>query len=254
MTTADFSAPENGRGEALNPARIPTSARAHVLTIPDPQRIEVEQAAAVALQIEAWAETIDDVDALEWARARVSAIETYLRRRGEDAAAEIARADRKLEARIGLLLGPAKVGSNQYTEPSLASDGSLSLNQRHQFRKIAEHADEPEVAAAIGRGASRAEVLRTIQRVEDADIADESRRWLEENIPPPTDPDGDRFRARVWDSILEVERAAKAMAQWMPEQVHEAIRTEKLAHVRTQMVEGLRDSLVELMRYSKVAA
>jgi hypothetical protein len=48
---------------------------------------------------------------------------------------------RRLEVRIGQLLGPTKIGERHDLEPSLASEGSLKPNQRSDFRKMAEHSD-----------------------------------------------------------------------------------------------------------------
>jgi hypothetical protein len=52
---------------------------------------------------------------------------------------------RRLEVRIGTLLGPAPGSSNQYSEPSVATEGSLD---HHDFRKMAA---DPEVVEDVPR-------------------------------------------------------------------------------------------------------
>jgi hypothetical protein len=130
-----------------------------LLAIPEPQSVDLERAHNLAQQITEWAGTTESIPELEDARARVAAIEVYIRKRDTQAAAALAAADRRLEVRIGELLGAAKPGP---PESSLASEDSLTPNQRNQFRQMAEHQEHPDVADAIENGASRSEVLRRI--------------------------------------------------------------------------------------------
>lgn len=53
---------------------------------------------------------------------------------------------RRLEVRIGQLLGPTSNGKRHDLEPSLAKEGSLNKNQRREFRQMAEH---PEVIEEV---------------------------------------------------------------------------------------------------------
>lgn len=92
------------------------------LAIPDPSAVDLDRARELASAIVVWAEECDDLTALEDARAKVAAIETYLRRRGEAVAAEIATADRRLEVRIGALLGPAPGAGPGRGKTSVAPD------------------------------------------------------------------------------------------------------------------------------------
>jgi hypothetical protein len=223
-------------------------------SIPAPSAISVEQVTALAAAIEVWAETVDDVDALEAARAQVAAIETYLRRRHDAAAAEIARANRKLEVRVGQLLGEARNGGDRRSTDFSSLDSELKSvpkDDRYRLRQIAAHADEPAVAEAIERGASRAEVLRTIQRGEVQAQVDDGREFLE-SLTPSKDPEGDVLRARVYDSILAVEDAAKDMERWTVDDIRWAIESESLAHVRQRMTARLTDSLSVLGRFFEV--
>lgn len=160
-----------------------STAAAVALAIPDASTVTVERARVLAGQVANWSQTVDDVDALEDARAKLAAIETYLRRRAESASAEIARANRELEIRIGELLGRAKDTQGRRTDLSPAGEKStgseLSRNQRSQFRKMAERKDEPAVKAAVEKGAPRAEVLRKVAQVEAAEKAAEVEREID---------------------------------------------------------------------------
>lgn len=141
--------------------------------IPEAKTVTTEHAAAFAAQVVTWAQTVRDIDALKDTKERVAAVESYLRRRHEAAAAEFAKADRKLEWRIGQLLPPKRQGAR--SDLTCPSEDKFPRQRANQFRKIAEHADagEPEVLAAIERGASRADVLRATKQAEaDAFVAE----------------------------------------------------------------------------------
>lgn len=242
------------------------------LVIPEASKVDVARVADLARQIESWADTTEDRDALEDARAKVAAIETYLRRKHEGAAAEIARAARKLDFRVARLLPPASEtngrkpsdlshASERYDAkraqnavgsagiPRKDSFGGIPKDDRYRLRKMDAHRDEPAVVEAVERGASQREVLRAIDKVKAGKVVDDAKTWFNDNIPAPTDPEGDKFRARVWDSILAVERAAEAMNKWTVDDVRRAITTEKHKHVRKQMVDGLVGSIAALDPY-----
>lgn len=160
-----------------------------LLAIPEPQSVDLERAHNLAQQITEWAGTTESIPELEDARARVAAIEVYIRKRDAQAAAALAAADRRLEVRIGELLGNRQ---GERTDLSPASEKSqIPRQQAHQFRQMAEHKEDPEVADAIENGASRSEVLRRI----DAAKAKH----------PPT-PGGDSNPART---LARVKKARK---------------------------------------------
>lgn len=135
--------------------------------IPDARGVTVEQATALAAQIETWAATTEDVAALEDAQAKVAAIEQYLRRRHEAAATEMAKATRRLELRIGVLLGPPIAAHRPPAgvTPPRGSSG-LATQRESQFRRMAAFAEDPDVARAVESGASRAEVLRAATKAD----------------------------------------------------------------------------------------
>lgn len=201
-----------------------------MLAIPDARSVGIEQAAALANQIEAWADTTDDLDALEDARAKVAAIETYLRHRHEAASTEIARADRRLEIRIGQLLPePLRGGDRRSTDFSSLADelkpAGLTPNQRSQFRKMASVEDEPEIVDAVEAGASRAEVLREANRIIKAKTGEtptstrESRQRAEFNLLCQgivALPAGPEFLALHRDHLTDADVAdAEAARHWL---------------------------------------
>lgn len=133
------------------------------LGVPAPQDFDLDTAATFASKVVAHAKQCDDIGELDDMRARIAAIETYLSRRNEKAARALAVADRELEVRIGVLLGPAQVGGDRRSDQvGRDQPDPLTKDQRHDFRKMASHRDDPEVADAIKSGASRSQVLRLI--------------------------------------------------------------------------------------------
>lgn len=57
--------------------------------------------------------------------------------------ARVAAAMRRLEVRIGELLGATSAGKRHDLEPSGVTEG-LSRHERHEFRRMAEHPDVVE--------------------------------------------------------------------------------------------------------------
>lgn len=135
------------------------------LAIPDPKTLDLERAKDMANEIIRWSETCDDITALEDARARTAAIETYFRHRHKDVATDLARAARQLQVRIGELLPPPMPGRRPEDDEDLAHACARSIprDDARRMRQMAEHKDDPEVAAAIEAGMSQAEVLRRIE-------------------------------------------------------------------------------------------
>lgn len=131
------------------------------LALPDPHELAIDRAVEMARSAEAWAESVDDVGELLDAHDQLAAMTTYLRKRAEAASVEFARADRRVEVRIGVVIGPAKVGgARHHNEGTSIAIDVLSKAQRQHFRSMAAHRDDPTVLAAIEAGASRRAVLR----------------------------------------------------------------------------------------------
>lgn len=159
-----------------------------VVVVPQPSReVDVH---GVCQSIEAWAAQTLDMGALKHNKAKLAAIDTYLDQTSTDGRAQIAATMRRLEVRIGQLLGEAQVGTNQHSEGSSASEPSpLTPNERSQFRKMAENEDVVEEAIAAStdeKPASRASVISMIDR-SPAAIAERRARAEGRGAEPTTD-------------------------------------------------------------------
>lgn len=100
----------------------------------------VELVADQCRTIEVWAERCDSIDALRDADAKLAAIAEYVKRTDVQGRAKVVAARRRLEIRIGQLLGAREQGKR--SDLSLASEKSdLTPNERSQFRKLADHPD-----------------------------------------------------------------------------------------------------------------
>lgn len=122
--------------------------------IPSPADASLDVLRSACTSVQAWADSCDDVDAAVEALAKVSAIETYLSKKGQDAEAQ--GAARWLEVRIGQLLGPASPNGAGLVA---SNPNVLTATERHRFRQMAQHADL--VADLIPT--SRAKVLKAIK-------------------------------------------------------------------------------------------
>lgn len=116
--------------------------------------------------VEAWAETCSSVPELRDATNKLAAIDEYLIRTSVSGRSRVAAAMRRLEVRIGKLLGPSEVGANQHTQGGVQRDEPLSPQQRHAFREMAAHEDEVEAVIAEStddKPASRRSVMDRIK-------------------------------------------------------------------------------------------
>lgn len=137
------------------------------LALPEPA--QVERVDLFCSQIDAWSQTCDDVAELADAKNKVSALDHYLALNATDGRAQLAATMRRLEVRIGELLGPAPTPQETGAlKGSIANEPSpLSKDERHQFRQMAEH---PEVVDDVietstdDEPASRRKVLDEIKR------------------------------------------------------------------------------------------
>jgi len=101
-------------------------------------------------RIEAWAETCDNVAELRDAMNKCSAISEYLRLTATEGTARVETAKRRLEMRVGLLLGPTRQGQKSDDGPLLTEEEvRIAAAQRSDFRAMAaDPATVEEVIAA----------------------------------------------------------------------------------------------------------
>lgn len=91
--------------------------------------------------IEVWAEHCDSVPELRDATNKLAAINEYLTRTSTDGRARVDAAMRKLEVRIGDLLGPPDIGGDRKTDQFDRDRTDLSPDQRSDFRQMAANSD-----------------------------------------------------------------------------------------------------------------
>lgn len=153
------------------------------LAIPEPAALDLAQVADLAQAITAWADTIDDVAAIRDTAARWAAITEYVRRKSTQGLAVAEAALRRLEVRVGVLLGPAVNGGDRRSDQFDRDRTDLTPDARREFRTLAEHADVVEQVIAEStdqRPPSRRRCLLAIQQAEwaaeDAEVAEHMPR------------------------------------------------------------------------------
>lgn len=130
------------------------------IAVPEPTQYSPEVAGDLSRAAIEFFTNADDIDTVTEVLARMAALEEYVARRDPSRLAELQIANRRGEARIGELLGPAKMG-----RPTGESFSAVKLHPalRHEFRRMAAHLADwfPDHA-----GTSRAKVLKLLDRLE----------------------------------------------------------------------------------------
>lgn len=100
-------------------------------------------------RIETWAETCDNVAELRDAMNKCSAISEYLRLTSTEGCARVEAAKRRLEVRIGLLLGPPRTPT-ETGRGTQRRDSEIEIpeHQHSSFRAMAADPDEVEAVIA----------------------------------------------------------------------------------------------------------
>jgi hypothetical protein len=162
--------------------------------------LQIQQPASLAAvtdqceHIERWSETCESVAELKDVSNKLAAIDEYLHRTSNEGRGRVAATLRRLEVRIGRLLGkspgagPGR-GKVHRNEP-------FSKQQRHGFREMAEHADLVEQLAEQSTDdspLSRRKVLQAIadaerEIAEEREIATDVREFVEQHRPEDFDP------------------------------------------------------------------
>jgi len=151
--------------------------------LPNAASVTPAQIAEVATALVAWADTVDDVAEVRDAANKWAAITEYVRRTSREGVAEAESALRRLEVRVGQLLGPAS--PNGKGSGSHASDPSIGPDDRSRFRAMADNADVVEDVIAASTDAdppSRRKVLHEIARRHEAAHVAEAEADLEADL------------------------------------------------------------------------
>jgi hypothetical protein len=159
-----------------------------------------------AAQVEVYAEATDDVHEVRDLRNKWGAITEYIRRTSRQGVARAEAAERKLEVRIGVLLGPREVGGRG--KPSIAPEG-LSADARSEFRLMADHADVVEAVIASSSDESppsRRKVVNAIRSHRVSEMNQEGRQALDDAgvivIDDPVGKAEARFRTEIVAGLL----------------------------------------------------
>lgn len=151
-------------------------------------------------QVEVWAEQCESVAELKDATNRLAAIDEYLARTSTEGRGRVAATMRRLEVRIGKLLGKGEPGKDVAT-----SFDSLTKDERAKFRKLAENED-------------------TVERVieEASDTAPPSRRKVLDRIKGST---------RTQSGIVDKSRdAVRAREREVVEMVRKGFSSQQIAN------------------------
>lgn len=116
--------------------------------------------------VERWAETCESIAELRDASNKLAAIDEYLHRTNIEGRGRLAATLRRLEVRIGALLGTSP-GRGRPTE-KLHHDVNFSHQQRNQFRDMAEHSDIVEALAEQSTDEHPLSRRRVLQAIADA--------------------------------------------------------------------------------------
>jgi hypothetical protein len=136
-----------------------------------PEGMSLAQIDGQCAQIEAWADACDSVPELRDAGNKLAAIDEYLSRTSVEGRSRVAGAMRRLEVRIGRLLGPPQHGGNrgnQHTGGKLSAPNlpDMRSDERSRLRAMAENEDVVEQTIAEStdeRPASRRKVQEAIK-------------------------------------------------------------------------------------------
>lgn len=146
--------------------------------------------------VEAWAEQCDSAAEVRDAINKLAAIDEYLKRTSTEGRERVAATMRRLEVRVGKLLGKAKRGGDRRAEQVPREELALSKKERHVFRQMAEHEDTVEKVISESTEASPA-----------------SRRKVTQAITKPRrGPLADTAKSAGWELRKAVERVERVIA------------------------------------------
>ena len=161
------------------------------LMLPNPAEITAAQLHNLCAMTVQQAQLTDDIGEVKDMAAKWSAIDEYVARTSIEGRAEIAATLRRLELRIGVLLGPGKRGN---PNGQLRSGAQLDRDQRRKFRQLAAHPDivEDIIAASTDETpATRKRILDEIaNHVAERDTREQElqEELSQRGLVPITDP------------------------------------------------------------------
>lgn len=182
-------------------------------------------------EIERWVSECDSVPELRDGGHQLAAIQTYLERTSTAGRARVAAAQRRVEVRIGELLGPAEHGGDRHGEQVPRDELAIPANRRTEFRQMAEHPEvvEDEIAKSTDEApASRRKVTEAIKT--KTAKPEKSKPEKRRRAPLP-----DFARKAAWEYRKSVERLERVF-----EDDRFAANKEQLAaHLRGHLAYGI---------------
>lgn len=136
--------------------------------LPTPQTLDSRNLAEYCVYVTKWAAQADDLDEVRETAAKWGALVEYVKRTSREGVAEAEATLRRLEVRVGQLIGPS-LGPGRPTD-EMSSTNDISRNARHDLRDLAEHPDIVEQVIAASTDAeppSRRKVLAAIREHKD---------------------------------------------------------------------------------------
>lgn len=205
-----------------------TRDRATSIVIPEPTAALDYPVASVCADIVMWAKTVDDIAAIKQAKVKLEAIDLYLERTSVTGRAEVAATMRRLEVRIGVLLGDAQIGGDRRSDQVHRDVPDLSRQERHDFRRMAAQPDLVEEIIARStdaKPASRRQVLGEIEaRTFKEDLAEQAT-WAKSLLPENHDPTEGRRRQEIQGAIGEISRVIRELLEIAtPDEVRWALK------------------------------
>lgn len=171
---------------------------------PSPALLDVVRVHELCQRIEQQLPTVNDVEALHEAQARIEAIAAYVRTRSRSGLNQLATTRLKLVARVGEILNIA-AGEGGIARDTLA----LSKNQRERSRRIAKHSETIDKVAAASTDehpVSERKVLAAVAT--NSNAARLEQRWMDAvERYPFVAPAPEGFRKAVLESVVEIDRA-----------------------------------------------
>lgn len=153
-------------------------------------------------RIEAWAETCANVAELRDAMNKCSAISEYLRLTAAEGTARVETAKRRLEVRVGVLLGPAQLGGDRSEQVDRGQPDINKATVSH-FRAMAADPDTVEEVIAASSDTeppSRRKVMDAIKSkrkaTEDDVLKKLSRAAVEARVAKATEMAGAGYTSR----------------------------------------------------------
>jgi hypothetical protein len=183
-----------------------------------------------------WADEQTDEQSLQDAEAHIAGMQAAYEQIGADTL-ELTRARRVIEIRWGELIGPARMGRPPAENESSGATELLDRNDRHEFRKLAEHRDRLVLMlreASDPDALTRRALLR-VARAPEAPVEDEPPA---PPAPPVVDDDDespearlDRKTQRARDALTTQVGRASVAAEAAYDAFDDAIATDPPVHV-----------------------